>query len=153
TNAVLNFKANVTMIGGRNGANSADRQLLSWSPSGNDALYLGGDSAAGPSGIRYNVATGSTHELRVNGVAEYQFSSTDLTMNANNVVGAGFYSASGTVATTGLFRAPANSSVIAVRRSDNGANDIVLSVDAADNFTLGDTNATSWSYAVGSGGT
>jgi hypothetical protein len=67
---------------------------------------------------------------------EYVFSSTALAMNANNLTGVGFISTSGTVAGSGLFRVPANSSILV--GTDGSSHDLPLvSTDASNNAVFG----------------
>jgi hypothetical protein len=127
----------VAVIGGRNQAGLADSILMAWGLTANNRLTVGDAVTAE---TYFNIATGGSYNLQVNGSTEYTFDATALTMNANNVVGAGFYSTSGSVAATGLFRVPNNSTVL-VARNNAGSGDVAIITwgAATDRLWIGDS--------------
>lgn len=123
----------------RNNANSANINLLA--KDGSDNVFVG-DSAAGGD-LVLDAASTRTLRLRVAGTPEYIFSATELTLGGNNVVGAGFYSLTGTVSGTGAIRL-ANTNSLKWRNAANSADVQALSVESDNRVELGDgTNASS----------
>lgn len=104
------------------GSTFTDLNIGSGDATGNNALYLNAKSF-----VRIDLLAS----------AEYVFTTTQITMNANNIVGAGYVSSTGTVAGSGFVRAGNNSTVVAARNAGDTADITVLFVGSNDNILIG----------------
>jgi hypothetical protein len=95
-----------TILSGRNNANTQDVPLIRWGAFVTDLLYIGSTSsdAGKVSSLRLGVNTGGDFRFEVNGLSEYQFDSTAITLNSNNLTGAGFIDFGTGSAASGLVR-------------------------------------------------
>lgn len=142
---------NVSIIAARNAAGTADIGVVSTDGSNNITM---GD-AANTAAVQLAAKSGGFVGLFVAGTLEYSFNATQLSWNANNSVGAGFYSTSGSVATGGLFRVASNQIILTGLNNAGTGNIQLVATDASDNVYLGGSNslAASLNYNVKAGGT
>jgi hypothetical protein len=118
----------------RNNANTADINVLFSGT--DDVVYLGDPNNS--VGMNLRVKAGGSLQVLVGATPEYQLDATSLTMNGNNLIGAGFVSASGTVAGSGLFRGTNNVVLVAARNAANSADITVLATDGSNVIHIGD---------------
>lgn len=126
--------ANLQTIYSRNAANTQNIRVLEMG----DSLSLGDGTASGTTFLFYDVKTAGAHVVRVNNSTEYQFDSSNLTMNGNNLLmGAGFASFGATPAGAGSIRLTNNSGAY-TRNAANTGNLQTIVFDNADNCVVGD---------------
>ena len=120
----------------------------------NDSLTFTSDDASPPAGtvdsifrdnagdLNLNVITGKTFNIQVNAVDEYNFSSTGLEFNSNNITGLG----TSLTAAAGLTINTSSNGILTL--APNGTADLVFNPDADTNFQI---TATGVPATVGGG--
>lgn len=78
------FSSTTFGMSGNNINGMGNIQFTNVTPLGGTSIYISVPSAT--SDLRYNVATGNTHDFTVNNVTEYQFTAAQLDMNNNNLI-------------------------------------------------------------------
>jgi hypothetical protein len=148
---LLRGASNTVLVSSRNAANTQD--VSSVSTDSNNNVIVGQTANVGS--ILLKTATGQVATISMNNVLEYDFSATALDVQSNNVVNAGFFSNSGTVAAQGQYRAGATFQMFALSASvdralidwssslsrfgDTASNGLLLR-GANRTFTLGSTS-------------
>lgn len=134
--------------------NTASDLLISIGGSYTHSITTGGvGSAPTPPGgttgdFQYNDGTGfAAAPLSYTGGS--MVASADVNLNAHASAGASYYSTSGTVPSTGLFRVPLNTEILNTRNSSNTGDFSILKTDSNGNLTIGveaQTNKTIYFY-------
>lgn len=146
SSGMLRFENGAIGLGWRNAAGTQD---ITVSVDGSNQLFLGNVQAAS---VIASVISGGTFSVRINGITEYAFDSSALVMNGNAATGASFYSTSGTVAATGLFRAANNQSVVVARNAANTQDVVLLSITNGNDVFVGNVQAANVSASMATGG-
>jgi hypothetical protein len=142
TGAKINVAHAVTVISGRDFANTGNATFLRWGAGGNNRLDFGGSNVEH---IVSDVANGFSHFWRVNGSDAMSVSSSVL------AIAAGVEARFGTNPATGARINVANNvSILEARNAANSADIGILSVSGSDSVTLGHATAgpTQLLYAV-----
>ncbi len=119
---------------GRNNTDSSNVGLLFWGAT--NRLTIG---TTGVADMRFNIVTGGTYLIDVNSSTEYSFSATTLDGNQNSLTDwSAIELGSGTVATGGLIRTPANTTVMSSRKAAGGADFTIICTNGGDDIFIGE---------------